>query len=184
MQEWKTKRRTMRHYDHLAPFYDAQYSEEQNAKIEAALNSTKPNQNDIILDLGCGTGLLFQHVANSAKLLVGIDSSSKILQETKKHTKQLPNTAVIRADADHTPFQNQTFHQIFAITLLQNMPNPLKTLQEIRRVGNPQSTIIVTGLKKKFTQESFVNLLNKSGLKISMLKTNSQLKGHIVICKN
>jgi len=174
----------MRHYDHLAPFYDTQYSEEQNAKIEAVLNNTKPNQNKLVLDMGCGTGLLFQHIAKSTKLVVGIDISSKILQEAKKHTKQLPNTVVIRADADNTPFPNQTFDQVFAVTLLQNMPNSLITIREMRRVGKSQSTIIITGLKKKFTQESFVNLLNKSGLKISTLETNPQLKGHIAICKN
>jgi len=174
----------MRHYNHLAQVYDAQYAEEQNAKIEAALNNTKLSQNELILDVGCGTGLLFQHVAKSTKLVAGIDNSSKILQEAKKRTKQLPNAAVIRADADYTPFQNQTFDQVFVITLLQNMPNSLKTLREIKRVSKPQSTIVVTGLKKKFTQERFIKLLNKAGLKISTLKTNPQLKGHLAICKN
>jgi len=174
----------MRHYNHLAPVYDTQYSEEQNAKIKVALNNTKLSQNELILDMGCGTGILFQHVAKSAKLLVGIDISSKILQETKKHTKQLPNTAIIRADADYTPFQNQTFDQVFAITLLQNMPNPLKTILEIKRVTKPQSTIIITGLKKKFTQEHFIKILNKAELKISTLKTNPQLKGYLAICQS
>jgi ubiquinone/menaquinone biosynthesis C-methylase UbiE len=184
MQEWNKKRKAMRHYDHLAHVYDAQYSEEQKAKIEAALNNTKLGQNEHVLDVGCGTGLLFQHVAKSAKLVVGIDVSSKILREAKKRTEQLLNTAVIRADADYTPFQNQTFDQVFAITLLQNMPKPAETLEEIERVGKPQSTIVVTGLKKKFTKERFIQLLNKAGLKSSTLKTNPQLKGHLAVCKN
>jgi len=184
MQEWNKKREAMRHYDHLAQVYDAQYSEEQKAKIEAALNNTKLSQNELVLDVGCGTGLLFRHVAKSAKLVVGIDISSKILQEARKRTKQLPNTAVVSADADYTPFQNQTFDQVFAITLLQNMPNPAETLGEIKRVSKHQSTIVVTGLKKKFTKERFIKLLNKAGLKISTLKTNPQLKGHLAVCKN
>jgi len=184
MQEWNTKRKAMRHYDQLAPVYDTQYSEEQNAKIEAALNNTKFIHNELILDMGCGTGLLFQHVAKSAKLVVGIDVSSKILQEARKRKKHLSNVAVIRADADYTPFPNQTFDQVFALTLLQNMPNPFKTIREIRRVSKPQSRIVVTGLKKKFTQERFINLLNKAGLKISTLKTNPQLKGHLAVCQS
>jgi ubiquinone/menaquinone biosynthesis C-methylase UbiE len=184
MQKWDKKRETMRHYDHLAKVYDAQYSEEQKAKIEVALDSIKLKQNELILDVGCGTGLLFQHVARSAKLVVGIDVSSKILQEARKRTEQLPNTAVIRADADYTPFKNQTFDQVFAITLLQNMPNPAETLAEIKRVNKPQSTIVVTALKKKFAPEHFIELLNKAELKISTLKTNQQLKGYIAACKN
>ena len=184
MQKWKTKHKTMRHYDHLAPVYDVQYSEEQNAKIEAALNNTKLNQNELILDMGCGTGLLFQHVAKSARLVVGIDVSSKILQKAKKRTRQLSNADIIRADADYAPFQNQIFDQVFAITLLQNMPNPIKTLRETKRVGKRQSTIVVTGLKKKFTQERFVDLLNKAGLKIVTLKTNQELKGNLAVCQS
>ena len=184
MQEWDKKRETMRHYDHLAQVYDAQYSEEQKAKIEAALKNTKLNQNELVLDVGCGTGLLFQHIARSAKLVVGIDVSSKILQEARKRIEQLPKTAIIRADADYTPFQNQTFDQIFAITLLQNMPNPAETLAEIKRVNKPKSTIVVTGLKKKFAPERFIELLNKVGLKISTLKTDHQLKGYLAVCKN
>jgi len=183
MQGWKNKRKTMRHYDQLAPLYDAQYAEEQKAKIKTALNNTKPEENELVLDLGCGTGFLFQQIAKSAKLLAGIDTSSKILQEARKRAKQLPNTAILRADADYTPFQNQIFDHVFAITLLQNMPNPLKTLQEIKRVSKEKSTMVITGLKKKFSQESFMNLLNKAELKVSTLKTNSQLKEHIAICQ-
>ncbi len=173
----------MRHYDHIAQVYDTQYLEEQNAKIEAALNNTKLSQNGLVLDVGCGTGFLLQPAAKSAKLVLGIDASSKSLQEARKRTKQLPNTAIIRADADYIPLQNETFDHVFAITLLQNIPNPTETLREIKRVGKPQSTIVVTGLKKKFTQECFIKLLNKAGLEISTLKTNPQLKGHLVICK-
>ena len=183
MREWNKKRKAMRHYDHLAPVYDTQYAKEQNAKIKAALNNTKPGENELVLDLGCGTGLLFERVAKSAKLVAGIDTSSKILQEAKKRAKQLPNTAILRADADYTPFKNKTFDYVFAVTLLQNMPNPLKTLQEIKRVSDPHSIIIITGLKKKFSQGRFISLLNKSGLNVFTLKTNPQLKGYLAICQ-
>jgi len=184
MQEWNKKNKAMHHYDQLAHVYDTQYSEEQNAKIEAALNNTKLSQNEQVLDVGCGTALLFQHAARLAKIVVGIDVSSRILQEAKKRTRQLPNTAIIRADADYAPFQNQTFDQVFATTLLQNMPNPLETLKEIRRVSKHQSTIVVTGLKKKFTQELFIRLLNKAGLEISTLEKNPQLKDYLAVCKS
>jgi len=184
MQEWKKKRKTMHHYDHVAPFYNAQYAEEQKAKIETALRNTNLKEGALILDMGCGTGILFPYIANSAKLLLGIDTSPKILQEAKKRAKQLPNTAILRADADYTPFQNQTFDHIFAITLLQNMPNPLKTLQETKRISKPRSTIIITGLKKKFTERAFTELLKKAELKITTLETNTNLKGHVAICQN
>jgi hypothetical protein len=63
------------------------------------------------------------------------------------------------------------------------MPNPIKTLLEITRVGKPQAIFAVTGLKKKFTQESFVNLLEKSRLRVSTVGIDHQLNGYIAVCK-
>ena len=182
MAEWKKKRRTIRHYDQLSKVYDAQYSEEQEAKIKAALNGLELRNKNVVLDAGCGTGLLFHHIAKKVKLVAGVDLSSHVLREAKKRTRQLPNTALLRADADQTPFQNQTFDTVFAFTLLQNTPNALLTLEEIKRVGKNQAVIVTTGLKKQFTQESFTNLLQQAKLNIKALKTNEKLKGYVVIC--
>jgi len=174
----------MRHYDQQAIVYDVQYLGEQNAKIEYALSSTELKPNEVVLDLGCGTGFLFQHIDKSIRLLVGLDISSKALREAKKRTKNLSNTELIRADADNTPFPDHIFDRVFAVTVLQNMPDPIKTISEMKRIGKPQATFSVTGLKKKFTQESFVNLLKTARLKVSTLKTYQQLKGHVAICTN
>ncbi len=184
MREWNEKRRTMRHYDHQAKVYDAQYLEEQNAKIEDALNSMELGSNDLVLDMGCGTGFLFQHINETTNLLVGLDISSKLLQEAKKRMKSLSNTGLICADADNTPFPSHIFDRVFAITLLQNMPNPTKTILEMKRVSKPEALFVVTGLKKKFTTDSFANLLKRARLKVSTLKTGERLKGHVVICTN
>jgi len=67
---------------------------------------------------------------------------------------------------------------------LQNMPDPLKTISEMKRIGKPQAIFAVTGLKKKFTQEGFINLLKTARLKVSVLETDQRLKGHIAVCTN
>ncbi len=184
MREWKEKRSNMRHYDQQAAIYDVQYLGEQNAKIEDVLSSIELKPNELVLDLGCGTGFLFQHINKTIRLLVGLDISSKALREAKKRTKNLSNTELIRADADNTPFPDHIFDRVFAITLLQNMPDPMKTISEMKRIGKPQSTFVITGLKKKFTQESFFDLLKMAQLKVSALKTDQRLKGHIAVCTN
>jgi ubiquinone/menaquinone biosynthesis C-methylase UbiE len=182
MQEWKEKRGTMRHYDQQATVYNVQYLGEQNAKIEYALSSTELEPNELILDLGCGTGFLFQHINKTSRLLVGLDISSKALREAKNRTKNMPNIVLVRADADNTPFPDSIFDRVFAITLLQNMPDPMKTISEMRRIGKPQAIFAITGLKKKFTQESFFDLLKMARLNVSALETNQRLKGHIAVC--
>ncbi len=184
MQEWNEKRGTMRHYDQQAAIYDRQYLGEQNTKIEDIINHMKLGLNEVALDLGCGTGFLFQHIHKKVEFLVGIDLSQKALREAKKRTKNLSNIALIRADADNTPFPDHIFDKVFAVTVLQNMPDPMKTITETKRVGKPQAMFAVTGLKKKFTQESFVALLKRSQLKVVTLNTNPLLKGHVAVCLN
>lgn len=184
MREWKEKRRTMRHYDQQAAIYDKQYLGEQNAKIEDALSSTELKPNELAIDLGCGTGFLFQHIDKSTMLLVGLDISSEALREAKKHTKNIQNIALIRADADYTPFPDCIFDKVFAITLLQNMPDPMKTIREMKRIGKTQAVFAVTGLKKNFTTKSFVDLLERARLKVVTLTTNQRLKGHVAVCTN
>jgi ubiquinone/menaquinone biosynthesis C-methylase UbiE len=184
MQEWKKKLGTMHHYDQQARIYDVQYLGEQNAKIEDALSSIEIKSKELVLDLGCGTGFLFQHVDKSIRLLVGLDISLNILREATKRTKDRSNIALVRADADNTPFPDRTFDIVFAITLLQNMPNSLKTIIEIKRISKNQAIFIVTGLKKKFKKEKFVNLLERARLKVVTLTTNQTLKGHVAVCTN
>jgi ubiquinone/menaquinone biosynthesis C-methylase UbiE len=184
MQEWKEKRRTMRHYDRQAKVYDSQYIEEQNAKIEDALGSMEARLTGLVLDIGCGTGLLFQHLQKTNTLIVGLDTSSGLLHQAKKHTKSILNTVLIRADADNTPFPERIFDITFAITILQNMPDPTQTILEMKRVSKPKAVFVLTGLKKKFTQEGFLNLLKRCRLKIFTLGSGERLKGHIAVCTN
>lgn len=184
MREWNEKRGIMRHYDHQAKVYDTHYLEEQDAKIEAALNSMELGSNETVLDMGCGTGFLFHHSNKTTKLLVGIDISPKLLREAKKRTKNLSNISLIRADADNTPFPGHIFDRIFAITLLQNMPDPTKTISEMRRIGKPEAVFVVTGLKKKFTRENFNDLFKQAQLKVSILKNSEHLKDYVAICTN
>jgi len=183
MTAWKKKREVMRNYDSLAPTYDVQYAEEQNEKMKTALRCVHIKEDRYVLDLGCGTGLLFEHIGKRAKLLVGLDVSTEILKAAKKRAKRFPNVAILRADADLTPFPNEIFDAVFAITLLQNMPNPLSTLQEMRRISKHHAFIAVTGLKKEFTLDAFTRLLNEADLNVSVIKTNNQLKGYVAICR-
>ncbi len=181
MSEWYKKRDMMRHYDLTAHIYDMQYAEEQTAKIEAAMESVNMEKQDLVLDVGCGTGLLFKYVANKAKTIVGLDISRKILLHAKERVKKFPNVYLIWADADNMPLKEKIFDHVFAVTLIQNTPNPVKTLNEVKRVTRENAVIVVTGLKKKFSLEIFEGLLRDAGLNIVALKSEN-LKCHVAVC--
>jgi ubiquinone/menaquinone biosynthesis C-methylase UbiE len=183
MSEWSKKRRVMRHYDRIAKIYERQYAEEQEAKINAVLPYVRLNEKSSILDVGCGTGILFPSVAAKARSLIGIDISIRLLQKAKQYTKEISNAHIIVADSDYLPFQDNVFNLVFAITLLQNMPNPLATLEEMKRTSQSQAIIAVTALKKEFSEEEFARLLVNTQLEILTIKTDEKIKDYAAICR-
>jgi ubiquinone/menaquinone biosynthesis C-methylase UbiE len=171
----------MQRYDLTAHIYDMRYAEEQAAKIEAALKNLNIEKHSIILDAGCGTGILFDYVANKAETTVGVDISRQILIQAKKSAKKFSDAHLILADADNMPFKEKMFSHVFGITVIQNMPNPAKTLKEIRRVAKDDAVIVITGMKKAFDKDGFEELLRNVGFKIATLMDEG-LKCYVAVC--
>ena len=65
-------------------------------------------------------------------MVVGVDISRKLLLKAKEQARAFPNVFVLQADADHLPFKDGFFDDVFAFTVLQNMPNPNETLSELK----------------------------------------------------
>jgi len=181
MSEWDKKRDVMQRYDLTAHIYDIRYAEEQTAKIEAVMESINMEKEGSVLDVGCGTGLLFEYVANKAEAIIGLDISRETLLQAKRRARKFANIFLVLADSDNVPLKEDVFSHVFALTLIQNTPNPLKTLNEIKQVSKQNAVIIVTGLKKKFPIKAFKRLLHDAGLGVVALQ-NESLKCHVAVC--
>lgn len=181
MRGWDRKRGVMQRYDSTAHVYDMRYAEEQTAKIEAAMKNIDIEKESLVLDAGCGTGLLFAYVADEAQATVGLDISRNILLRAKERARNFENAHLILADADNLPLKEGVFRVLFAVTLLQNMPDPPKTLGEMKQVTRDNGFMIITGLKKKFSLEVFEGLLRDAGLNVIALEDES-LKCHVAVC--
>lgn len=179
MNKWKQKRSVMQRYDITAGMYDARYAEEQEAKYKTALAGL--NVAGAVLDVGCGTGLLFNHVAAQTKAVVGVDVSVKLLLQAKERSKSFRNAHVVQADADHLPVRSAYFTVVFAFTVLQNMPKPAETLHELKRAAKRNGAIVVTGLKKAFPSEAFEALLQQAGLRVVSIKDDAALKCYVAV---
>ena len=184
MPNWKQKRSNKQHYDLQATIYDLQYVGEQDNKIVTMLESMDFGSRDLVLDLGCGTGFLFKHITEKTGFIVGVDVSKKVIVQAKNRTKNMLNVELVCADADNTPFVDNLFDKVFAVTVLQNMPEPTKTILEMKRASKAKAVFAVTGLKKKFSEENFVELLKNTKLKVVAFNDDEQLKGYVAVCVN
>jgi ubiquinone/menaquinone biosynthesis C-methylase UbiE len=181
VNKWNQKRKIIRRYDLTAEMYDTRYAEEQEIKYNSALERLNAVHNGRVLDVGCGTGLLFHHVAAEAQTVVGVDSSGKLLLQAKENAKNLYNVNLVKADADHLPFKANHFSVVFAFTVFQNLPAPLVTLKEVKRIAEFDAPIVVTGLKKAFSLDAFRELLQSAGLRVVSLKDDDVLKCHVAV---
>jgi len=163
---WSKKRKVLHHYNRLAGIYDSLYGEEQKSKIESILKLLSFGCKDMVLDAGCGTGLLIEYIAVRVNHLVGVDLAGESLKIAIERSRRLGvkrKVSLLRADVDHLPFRDAVFDKVFALTLLQNVPEPCETLREMLRVTKSNSQVAVTGLKKHFTEENFSRLIRRIG---------------------
>jgi ubiquinone/menaquinone biosynthesis C-methylase UbiE len=133
------------------------------------------------LDAGCGSGLFFNQVALQADFVVGVDVSSKLLAKSKEQARAFQNVFVLQADADHLPFRDGFFDDVFSFTMLQNMPKPAETLGELKRVAKLGSRVVVTGLKKAFPLNIFMDILEGSGLKVISFVDDEDVNCYVAV---
>jgi ubiquinone/menaquinone biosynthesis C-methylase UbiE len=183
LSSWNEKHRIRKCYNSSSIIYNKRYFEEQKNKYEYALKQLKLKPSDKILDVGCGSGLLFDFFNSKVEMIVGVDISDKLLKKAKNQ-KTKKNVHLILTDVDHLPIKNNYFDIIFVFTILQNMPNPVNTLKEIKVKAKNTGKIIITGMKKVYSLKNFREMIVNAGFNPLIIETNTNLKDYVAISVN
>jgi len=164
------KKEIISKYNSTSIFYDKRYRKIQEEKYRIILSDFLQEKNKIILDAGCGSGLLFEFIVkkfknNQIKFLnyIGIEISLnmlKIFAEKCRNLNNNLNVNLILSDIEHLPFRDNRIDSIFSITSLQNLPNIYKGIIEIIRVGEHMANLEFSILKKNLDLDSLISFLN------------------------
>jgi malonyl-CoA O-methyltransferase len=138
------KERIKQDYNKTAFIYNSRYREIQFNKYKTILFSPyiAINSDYKILDLGCGTGLLFEFLDRKNLNLIGIDISNEMLKISK--------APKILGDIENLPFKTNSFNLVLSFTVIQNLPTVNKVLKEANRVLKSNGVLAFTILRKKF----------------------------------
>lgn len=102
----------------------------------------------VVLDDGCGNGLMFDHFASGDRAarmdrLYGIDLSAGMLGYAKKRFDTVGKPgAMVRGDACRLPFADATFDVVYARSMLHHLPDPKAGAREIARVLKPGGRLV------------------------------------------
>jgi ubiquinone/menaquinone biosynthesis C-methylase UbiE len=150
-----------RRYDLTAAVYDRRYGEIQRKKYEIVAENLPRARR--VLDLGCGTGMLFRLLSERADFVIGVDFAPEMLRLAKLRANE--RVALVTADADLLPFTDESFDAVVSITMLQNVPDPAATIREIARVLRRGGLAIITSLKRKHSPDQLKDWAASASLK-------------------
>lgn len=153
----------MTYYDIIAAGYDELHESEQKNKLSIVKENLQTNKNNLLLDVGCGSGISSNFDCN----VIGIDSSFELLKIAKqrfsnksdKHNKH--NKCFIQAKAENMPLKKETFDIIVSLTAIHNFDDIEKTLSEIKRTAKENCKFVFSVLKKSSKLEKIQALIEK-----------------------
>jgi SAM-dependent methyltransferase len=99
-----------------------------------------------VLEVGCGTGIFMEWLAQKGHQVTGIDPSPAMLDLARR---RLPHRVSLdRGFAEDLPYEDNAFDSVFLITTLEFVNDPQKALREAFRVARRH---VLLGVLNKFS---------------------------------
>jgi ubiquinone/menaquinone biosynthesis C-methylase UbiE len=89
-------------------------------------------KDDIVVDVGCGSGNLTLHSAKKCKLAIGLDPSESAVQFCNSIASAC--SVFLPASGEALPFPNESVDDVLFVEVIEHLEAPLKIISEIRRV--------------------------------------------------
>lgn len=98
-----------------------------------------------LLDVGCGRGTILKLLASRANRAVGvdIDASARQLARAELMLAGIPNCSLRKGDMYRLPFADQEFNTIIIDDVLADARDPVRAMEEARRLLRPGGRLFV-----------------------------------------
>lgn len=101
-----------------------------------------------ILDIACGSGFGIQILSSVSSAIVGIDYSFDAVNFAKRNFMRRADGGV-RANTSSIPFVDNSFDAVVSFETIEHLREPVKFLEEIRRVLIPDGQFYISTPVKK-----------------------------------
>ncbi|GAH02798.1 unnamed protein product, partial [marine sediment metagenome] len=147
-------------------------------------------------DLGCGTGDLLPELGEKANLVIGVDSSPRMLEQARRHYAGYNKKIQLRiGELEHLPFSNEELDFAVIKMVLHHLLDPAAGIREAQRALKKGSRLIIADFNKHhdetlrtrcgdrwlgFSASEIENWLTGAGLSVKE-RTEFPLKGHLTV---
>jgi ubiquinone/menaquinone biosynthesis C-methylase UbiE len=140
------KGRAQLFYKYLSTVYDEVnafiWTEEMRTE---AIELVGIESDDVVLDVGCGTGFATEGLLERTERVHGLDQSTHQLEKAETKFGKRGPVRFYRGDAERLPFPDDSFDVVWSSGSIEYWPDPVETLRECRRVAKPNGTVLIVG---------------------------------------
>ena len=106
----------------------------------AALDLTR---DDVLLDLGCGTGAASRAASAVTRLVVGVDLSAEMIGRAAELASGVENVRFLIADSEQLPFDDGAFTAVVCSNSFHHYPDPSRAVREMARVLASDGRLVI-----------------------------------------
>lgn len=135
--------RQRRLWDKMAPRYDRQLAFCERHCFADGRDWIGARSIGDVLEVAIGTGLSLPSYPKAVKI-TGLELSPAMLEIASRRVKKLGITAeLIEGDAEHIPFDDNSFDTVSCALALCSIPNPSHAIAEMARVLKPGGKLLL-----------------------------------------
>ena len=124
------KKDVIEFFDRCAPFWDADMVKNDEI-IETILNNAEVKDGQHVLDVACGTGVMFDYYLNrNVASVTGIDISPEMAKIAESKYADNPKVSVVCGDVEEAVF-DQKFDRIVVYNAFPHFPNPKRLIKRL-----------------------------------------------------
>ncbi len=132
-------------FDELAGTYEEWFATRLGAFVDRRekdliLGLLRPEQGELILEVGSGTGHFLREVARSGALCVGIEPSAGMLSVAT--SRPVANVGYVRGRGESLPFKEASFDSLLFMTTLEFVQDVDAAIREATRVVRPSGRLV------------------------------------------
>jgi ubiquinone/menaquinone biosynthesis C-methylase UbiE len=129
-----------------AEFFSQMPGHNNEESIRLLMETAELCQQDTVLDVACGSGIVACAFAALASHVTGIDLTAAMLEQAEALTRArgLSNLTWKQGDTESLPFPDESFSLVMSRYAFHHFQDPQKVLSEMFRVCSPDGRVMIT----------------------------------------